>query len=74
MVLRGNADAEDAVEEYYPTYISTSGIKGISYGSEAIKTTYTTLSGQHINNAGHGVYIMVKHFADGTKQAIKCVK
>ena len=70
----GNADAEDAVEEYYPTYISTSGIKGISYGSEAIKTTYTTISGQNINNAGHGVYIMVKHFADGTKQAIKCVK
>ena len=70
----GNADAEDAVEEYYPTYISTSGIKGISYGSEAIKTTYTTISGQNINNAGHGVYIMVKHFADGTKQAIKYVK
>lgn len=70
----GNADAENAVDEFYPTYISTSGIKGISYGSEAIKTTYTTLSGQHINNAGHGVYIMVKHFADGTKQAIKCVK
>ena len=70
----GNADAENAVDEFYPTYISTSGIKGISYGSEAIKTTYTTISGQNINNAGHGVYIMVKHFADGTKQAIKCVK
>ena len=70
----GNADAEDAVDEYYPTYKSTSGIKGINSSSEAIKTTYTTISGQNINNAGHGVYIMVKHFADGTKQAIKCVK
>ena len=70
----GNADAEDAVNEYYPTYKSTSGIKGINSSSEAIKTTYTTISGQNINNAGHGVYIMVKHFADGTKQAIKCVK
>ena len=70
----GNADAEDAVDEYYPTYKSTSGIKGINSSSEAIKTTYTTISGQNINNAGHGVYIMVKHFADRTKQAIKCVK
>ena len=70
----GNADAEDAVDEYYPEYSSTTGINGVSNSSEVIKTTYTTLSGQNINNAGHGVYIMVKHFADGTKQAVKCVK
>ena len=70
----GNADAENAVDEYYPEYISSTGIKGINSSSEVIKTTYTTISGQNINNAGHGVYIMVKHFADGTKQAIKCVK
>ena len=70
----GNADAENEVDEYYPEYISSTGIKGINSSSEVIKTTYTTISGQNINNAGHGVYIMVKHFADGTKQAIKCVK
>ena len=74
IMMGGNADAENEVDEYYPEYISSTGIKGINSSSEVIKTTYTTISGQNINNAGHGVYIMVKHFADGTKQAIKCVK
>ena len=39
-------------------------------------TTYTTLSGQSISEADatNGVYIVIKHFADGSKQAKKVVK
>ena len=72
----GNADAEDAVDEYYPQYSTPTGIKGINQGVALTKTTYTTLSGQSISEADatNGVYIVIKHFADGSKQAKKVVK
>ena len=69
----GNADAEDAVNEYYPKYNSASGIKEIANSVELKKVTYTTLSGQNINQADatRGVYIMVEHFADGSTRTRK---
>ena len=72
----GNADAEDAVNEYYPKYNSASGIKEIANSVELKKITYTTLSGQNINQADatRGVYIMVEHFADGSKRTRKLVR
>ena len=72
----GNADAVDAVDEYYPQYSTPVGIKGINQGVALTKTTYTTLSGQSISEADatNGVYIVIKHFADGSKQAKKVVK
>ncbi len=72
----GNADAEDAVNEYYPKYNSASGIKEIANSVELKKVTYTTLSGQNINQADatRGVYIMVEHFADGSTRTRKVVK
>ena len=72
----GNADAEDAVNEYYPKYNSASGIKEIANSVELKKITYTTLSGQNINqtDATRGVYIMVEHFADGSTRTRKVVK
>ena len=72
----GNADAEDAVNEYYPKYNSASGIKEIANSVELKKITYTTLSGQNINQADatRGVYIMVEHFADGCTRTRKVVK
>ncbi|MGN1229534.1 MAG: polysaccharide lyase family 1 protein [Prevotella sp.] len=72
----GNADAEDAVDEYYPTYKSTSGIKDLSNNVEVIKTSTTSVSGQNISkaNATKGVYITVDHFADGSKHTRKVVK
>ncbi len=72
----GNADAEDAVNEYYPKYNSASGIKEIANSVELKKITYTTLSGQNIYQADatRGVYIMVEHFADGSTRTRKVVK
>ena len=72
----GNADAEDAVNEYYPKYNSASGIKEIANSVELKKITYTTLSGQNINQADatRGVFIMVEHFADGSTRTRKVVK
>ena len=76
IMKNGNADAEDAVNEYYPKYNSASGIKEIANSVKLKKTTYTTLSGQNINqaNATRGVYIMVEHFADGSTRTRKIVK
>ena len=72
----GNADAEDAVDEYYPQYNTPAGIKDINQGVALTKTTYTTLAGQNISEADatNGVYIVVEHFADGSKHTRKVVK
>ena len=72
----GNADAENAVDEYYPKYNSASGIKGINSSVALTKTTYTTLSGKNISEADavNGVFIMVEHFADGSKRTRKLVR
>ena len=72
----GNADAVDAVDEYYPQYSSPTGVKGINQGVALTKTTYTTLSGQAISEADatNGVYIVIEHFADGSKHTRKVVK
>ena len=72
----GNADAENAVDEYYPKYNSASGIKGINSSVALTKTTYTTLSGKIISEADavNGVFIMVDHFADGSKRTRKLVR
>ena len=72
----GNADAVDAVDEYYPQYSTPTGVKGINQGVALTKTTYTTLAGQSISEADatNGVYIVIEHFADGSKRAKKVVK
>ena len=72
----GNADAENAIDEYYPQYSTPTGINGTNQSVALTKTTYTTLSGQNISEADaqKGVFIMVEHFADGSKHAKKVVK
>ena len=72
----GNADAENAIDEYYPQYSTPTGINGTNQSVALTKTTYTTLSGQNISEADapKGVFIVVEHFADGSKHAKKVVK
>ena len=72
----GNADAVNAIDEYYPQYSTPTGINGTNQSVALTKTTYTTLSGQNISEADaqKGVFIMVEHFADGSKHAKKVVK
>jgi len=70
----GNADAEDAVDEYYPAYNSTNGIDYITNSVSIVKTTYATLSGTCVNDSAHGVLIKTDYFADGSKQTGKVVK
>ena len=72
----GNADAENAIDEYYPQYSTPTGINGTNQSVALTKTTYTTLSGRNISEADaqKGVFIVVEHFADGSKHAKKVVK
>ena len=72
----GNADAEDAIDEYYPQYSTPTGVKGINQGVALTKTTYTTLAGQSISEADatNGMYIVIEYFADGSKHTRKVVK
>ena len=72
----GNADAENAIDEYYPQYSTPTGINGTNQSVALTKTTYTTLSGRNISEADapKGIFIVVEHFADGSKHAKKVVK
>ena len=72
----GNADDVNAIDEYYPQYSTPTGINGTNQSVALTKTTYTTLSGQNISEADaqKGVFIVVEHFADGSKHAKKVVK
>ena len=72
----GNADAENAIDEYYPQYSTPTGINGTNQSVALTKTTYTTLSGRNTSEADaqKGVFIVVEHFADGSKHAKKVVK
>lgn len=74
VMKNGNADAEDAVNEYYPKYNVVNGIENINQSVSLVKTTYTTLSGQNVNYANKGVYIVTEHFADGSKRTRKVVR
>ena len=71
-----NAVSVNAIYDYYPQYSTPTGIKGTNQSVALTKTTYTTLSGQNISEADapKGVFIVVEHFADGSKHAKKVVK
>ena len=55
---------------------SASGVDGINSRDPLTKTSYTALSGKTISeaNAVNGVFIMVEHFADGSKRTRKLVR
>ncbi|MGM9697509.1 MAG: pectate lyase [Prevotella sp.] len=82
----GNADAESAVEEYYPAYYKADGtfvaaINGESTGindsfvndSETINTTFYNVNGTQAKQNGKGVFIKVETLANGSKRVSKSI-
>ena len=69
----GNAEAENAVDEYYPVCKQPAGIDIASMTSTTVSTTYYNLQGQRIKQPQRGTYIIVEHKTDGTRVSRKVV-
>jgi len=69
----GNADAETAVEEYYPIYKKVTAIRDLRTSSAVVATEYYNLQGQRIAKPCSGACIQTFRYADGSQQSRKIV-
>ena len=87
IMIEGNADADDAVVEYYPAYYNADGTfvaainaesTGISEANsdnfEPVSTTFYNLDGTMAKQGKNGVFIKVEKLANGTKRVTKSIK
>ena len=87
IMVEGNADADDAVVEYYPAYYEADGTfvaainaesTGISEANsdnfEPVSTTFYNLDGTMAKQGKNGVFIKVEKLANGTKRVTKSIK
>ena len=69
-----NADAINAVEEYYPEYKNPStGIRPTISNNKA-RIEYFTLDGKRIAEPAEGISVRRITFADGTQETVKVIK
>lgn len=74
IMKNGNANAENPVDEYYPT-AAKSGVTEIEGNqSEVVAVEYYNLSGMRISEPGEGISIRRIIFADGTSETDKVIK
>ena len=69
----GNADAERAVDEYYPACVKT-GIVPLKGTCSIRGTEYYTLDGFRLDAPRKGVMIRVEHLDNGGKSVTKIIK
>ena len=69
----GNADAEQALDEYYPVCVKT-GIVPLTTTSSILATEYYSLGGFRLDAPRKGVMIRVERMADGSKNVSKVIK
>ncbi len=60
----GNADAENAVDEYYPTYQKPDGIHHATI-ADAVRTEYLTIDGKQVTTPSRGLYLRRQTLTDG---------
>ena len=68
-----NADAESAVEEYFPSCQKIDGIMDVR-SSDIIRTDYYDLNGRRLLEPQHGISLRVEHLSDGQTVATKVLK
>ena len=69
----GNADAESALDDYYPSCQKTSGIGNVRT-SAINKTEYFDLDGRPIAAPRQGLCIRVEYLADGRIVTSKIIR
>lgn len=85
IMLAGNANAETAVDEYYPAYKKEDGtlVPAIGDGSSAINDVtvshevgvdYFNTQGVRVSSDAKGVILKVCKMSDGTKRVVKTIR
>lgn len=69
----GNADAESAVDEYYPA-LKTTGISNSTMTSEVSKIEYFSLDGRKIEQPAQGISIRKITYTNGTSATDKVIR
>lgn len=69
----GNADAESAVDEYYPA-LKTTGISNSTMTSEISKIEYFSLDGRKIEQPAQGISIRKITYTNGTSATDKVIR
>ena len=71
----GNADAIDAVDEYYPECVKVAAVKTIEASKgEVIAVEYYDLNGMRLAEPAQGISIRRIVFANGTSETDKVLK
>lgn len=71
----GNADAETAVDEYYPECVKMSDVKSINAEKcEVVAVEYFNLNGTRIANPGDGISIRRIIYSNGSSETDKVIK
>ena len=84
IMIAGNADAIDAVQEYYPAYTKADGTYVAAIDGEAnfiteitagrvIETQYFNLQGMRVETPSHGIFIRMDICENGKKHVSKVV-
>ena len=84
IMIAGNADAIDAVQEYYPAYTKADGTYVAAIDGEAnfiteitagrvIETQYFNLQGMRVETPSHGIFIRMDIYENGKKHVSKVV-
>lgn len=74
IVKAQNADAESAINEYYPAFKATTGINAPGVSSEVERIEYYSVDGRKLSSLAHGINIRKITFRNGTKTIDKVLK
>ena len=61
----GNADAQSAVDEYYPAYLKPDGIHTVT-AAQTVRTDYFTIDGKQVKTPSRGLYLVRETLSDGS--------
>ncbi len=64
IMKHGNEDAQESLDEYYPSYVDTNGIENITSG-EIVKTEYYSIEGKKITHPTSGVVLRRQLLSNG---------
>ena len=84
VMIAGNADAIESVQEYYPAYTKADGTYVAAIGGESdnvseilannlVETQYFNLQGVRVDNPVKGIYIRIDIYENGKKRVNKIV-
>ena len=72
IMKNGNTDAENAIDEYYPTYANTNGIRTVG-STTPVSVEYYSIEGMRLLQPKNGMMIQVDVMADGTRKGKKII-